>query len=392
MDIFANFKISELLSLAAVCSRFYHVIQPMLQQFRTLDLINDTQFDGLIGRLDGQTFKMAPIEQLFERFGDHITELSFSPNNFGNMGITEIFSMISKYCKHVKALTILNCKFEGTVRTLKAVTSFFGQLSTLKLLCCRYNNNRILPLLFENCQNLTSLKLTNSYFSPEDNIFDCVFPHLEYFQTDICAPILKQETFFKRHPLIKHITTKNFAFECLKTACPNLESLTENCYIIWSIEAIEAMCNIQHSLKLNKLIVHSNPVLNPVPADGKMKIIKSISAKLPNLENFCFNGKGSFTAAGLLKFVKGSNNLKELNVAQISSLDFEEKIMNIIQMYRNRVQEHREYFYNQQCEEFPFRFSNALVKLKFKALRLEIYVYSYDPRELEKYPQILASS
>lgn len=77
--------------------------------------------------------------------------------------------------------------------------------------------------------------------------------------------------------------------------------------------------------------------------------LKMLSKKLPNFKILWLNGKNR-TSAGLIKFVESCKNLKELNVGDASSEDFENKIVDVIQILLKR-REKKILFYPRKCED-----------------------------------------
>lgn len=376
-DIFAYFNITELLSLSAVCRRFYHVIQPILsRRFHTLDLSNAKQ----TGKSEQQVFKIAPMQLILQRFGSDITNLSFRPADFKSVDNSKILSVISKHCIGLKAMAVRDYIFRKKVLMVRSVQRMFGQLTSLDVKDCHFRETNNLRLLFENNQNLTSLKVPRGFlhFSVALNLS---FPNLEIFFSCVCYADDNSHAvkFFERHPDIKHLHLDRSSFQELATL-PKLESLSvkdrdysnsplhihnlnkldnlkslklyfdmEPAFNIAAVIRAMAAKNKLEVLYLTRPQLDDNDMFNAILCckqltalslgnsfDWTDKKLKMLSTSLPKLKEVHFNTHTRMTSAGLTEFIRDSAQLSEIHMEFFGLNFFRVDLMEIIEMYRIR--------------------------------------------------------
>lgn len=219
--------VSDIFALSRVCKRFLPISKEVFaNQFRVLDLTNKAQ----MGKSNHEKYDLKELTELFECFGEYITELAFCETDYSyepHKYSEPIFELIQTKTKCLRTLKLMDIHFGDTAWENKNLNGIFRQLATLHLQHCHFpwSYNVAVGSLFENCwcmESFTLLKSPNCIKFIEK----CEFPRLTGFHTDCDYERYRYEinTFFKKNPNIKYLTMDNVTFHIF-IRLPKLESL-----------------------------------------------------------------------------------------------------------------------------------------------------------------------
>lgn len=378
-DVFAYLNIAQLLSLSAVCRTFYHVVQPiLLRKFHTLDLSDRIQ----TARSGRHVFKIDSLENMFQKFGSGVKNLSLRRSDFDTSASSKIFSVIFEHCSGLESMQIQDIGFVKRALTSKSAKKAFGQLSSLELINCSFGNdgNSNVRLLFESCQNLSSLKISSG-LAELCVALNLSFPKLETFSVNGRCPAV----FFDRHPHIKHFHSICFSFEAMAAGCSKLESLSIEGLTHNSSSHIHNLSNLNNlkSLKLHfpiksfDILKAIAAALRKLAANNKLEVLhlntenldendvllksilcckrltalylgntyvwndeklKMLSDSCPDLQRMYFNSFATFTSAGMLEFVSDCVHLTEIHMQYFWNRVSKNHFMEMMKIYRTRCE------------------------------------------------------